>query len=201
MGRAMKRERVVDVVALVLALGLGGLTVATLGACRDGSGVSGCPSAEPEGKPIDARLMAFLSAARALHHEADMRERSGDAPGAVATLERLVAMQTPPAIETDEVLADTHARLAELRLTMNDLDGAMRAVEAGLQRVQGPTYFRGHLLEVEGLVEEARSSRLADAGRSDEAASARARAMSLLEEAVHVQQQLIEQTLPSDHGG
>ncbi len=185
--------------ALALFLALVG--AAGFVACRSEPGVSGCPSAEPEGKPIDARVMAFLSSARALHHEADMHERSGDVPGAIAALERLVAMQPPAAVEVGEVLADTHARLAELKLGSNDLDGAKREVEAGLLQAQGATYFRGHLLEVEGLVEEARAARLADAGHADEAAGARTRAMALLEEAVHVQQQVIEQTLPAADGG
>jgi hypothetical protein len=175
-----------------VAIGLAGV-----GACRSEPGVSGCPSAEPLGTPIDARVMAFLSAARALHHEADMHERSGDTRGAVAPLERLVALPSPAAVEVDEVLADTHARLAELRLGLNDLEGAGREVQAGLLRVQGPTYFRGHLLEVEGLVEEARAAQLSDAGRSDEATAARSKAMGLLEEAVRVQQQVIEHTLPA----
>jgi hypothetical protein len=139
--------------------------------------------------------MAFLSAARALHHEADLRERADDPAGAIAALERLVALPAPHAVEVDEVLADARARLAQLRLARGDVDGAERDVQAGLQRVQGPTYFRGHLLEVEGLVQEQRAAALADAGRSDEAAKARAHAVSLLEEAVHVQEQVIDRTL------
>jgi hypothetical protein len=175
--------------------------VGALGGCRSDPGTAGCPGAEAQGTPIDARVMAFLSAARALHHEADMAERSGDAGRAIAPLERLVALPAPSAIEVDEVLADTHARLAELRLGLGDLGGADREVQAGLQRAAGATYFRGHLLEVEGLIEEARAAGLADAGRGDEAAAARSQAMKLLEEAVRVQQQVIEHTLPAGDGG
>ncbi len=61
--------------------------------------------------------------------------------------------------------------------------------------MQGPTYFRGHLLEVQGIIEEARAAALADAGRAAEAAKARARAIGLLEEAVRTQEQLIDQAL------
>jgi|HubBroStandDraft_6_1064221.scaffolds.fasta_scaffold1062412_2 hypothetical protein len=180
------------VLLLALGLALGGLGVS---ACqRDGSS-SGCPSAEPAGTPIDAPLMAFLSAARALHHEADLRETSGDVTGAISSLERLVSLPAPGAVEVDEVLADAHARLAELRLGKGDLDGASHDVQEGLRRVQGPTYFRGHLLEIQGLVEEARAASLADAGRADEAARARTTAMGVLEEAVRVQQQVIEHAL------
>jgi hypothetical protein len=161
--------------------------------CRGDAPTSGCPTAEAPA--VDPPVMAFLSAARALHHEADMSERAGDVPGAIAALERLVAVPAPKAIESDEVLADAHARLAELKLGRGDLDGADRAVENGLRHVQGPTYFRGHLLEVQGLVEEARASSLADAGHGDLAGQARARAITLLEEAVRVQERVIQQAL------
>jgi hypothetical protein len=166
-----------------------------LAACRGEGSTAGCPSAEPAGTPIAPPVMAFLSAARALHHEADMKERVGDVPGAIGALERLVALHAPAADEVDEVLADAHARLAELRLGRGDLDGAGRDVQEGLQRVQGATYFRGHLIEVQGLVEEARAIALADAGKADEAARARTRAMALLEEAVQTQEQVIEHAL------
>jgi hypothetical protein len=144
--------------------------------------------------------MAFLSAARSLHHEADMKQQSGDLPGAVAALDRLVAMPAPKAVEVEEVLADGHARLAELRLQRGDVAGADHDVQSGLEHVRGATYFRGHLLEVSGLVEEARAGALLDAGQADRASQAKAKAMALLEEAVRVQQQVIEHALGDDGG-
>jgi hypothetical protein len=184
------------VLLLAATMGAAGAAVA----CRNDTTVAGCPSADPVTPPIDEPVMAFLSAARALHHEADIRERSGDTSGAIAALERLVALPAPRAVEVDEVLADAHARLAELRLGKGDVEGAERDVQAGLQHVQGPTYFRGHLLEVEGLLEERRAATLADGGRTEEAAKARAHAVTLLEEAVHVQEQVIDRAL-ADGGG
>jgi hypothetical protein len=145
--------------------------------------------------PIDPPVMAFLSIARALHHEADIGEAVADAGGEIAPLERLVSMPAPRSAEANEVLADTRARLAEIRLRQGDLDRAAHDVQAGLERAGEPTYFRGHLLEVSGLVEEARAKRLADAGAQDEAARARAKALGLLEDAVRLQQQVIERTL------
>lgn len=179
------------VLVLAAAVGAAGAVVA----CRTDATVSGCPSAEPAAPPIDAPVMAFLSAARALHHEADIRERSDDAAGAIAALEKLVALPAPRAVEVDEVLADARARLAELRLARGDVAGAEKDVQAGLQHVVGPTYFRGHLLEVEGRVQEQRAAALADAGRADEAAKAKAHAVTLLEEAVQVQEQVIDRAL------
>jgi hypothetical protein len=155
----------------------------------------GCPEIAAGGAPIDERVMAFLSAARALHHEADIAEQSGDVAGAVARLEKLVSLPATRAVEVDEVLADARARLAELRLHQGDLEGAEREVRAGLDRVPAPSYFRGHLLEVEGIVDEARAASLADAGKTAESASAKARALAHLEEAVRMQEEVISRAL------
>jgi hypothetical protein len=139
--------------------------------------------------------MAFLSAARALHHEADVKDRAGDVAGAIASLERLVTMSAPHATEVDEVLADAYARLAEMRLETKDWAAADRDVSAGLEHARAPTYFRGHLFEVSGLVEEARAAALADAGKSDEATRLRARAVDAFEHAAEVQEQVIARAL------
>jgi hypothetical protein len=180
-----------------------GLAVASLGlsACRkDVGSLSGCPS-ETQAAPVDTNVTAFLSAARALHHEADVKLQSGDDAGAIASLERLVAMPRPRASEVDEVLADTHARLAEMRLASRDWAGAGREVEDGLEHAREPTYFRGHLLEVSGLIEEQRAGALADAGKSAEAAQARARAVDRFERAVQVQEQVIAHALADGGAG
>lgn len=175
--------------------------VCALAACRNEGTPSGCPAADTSAAPIDAPVMAFLSAARALHHEADVHESTGDLEGASAALARLVALPAPAAVEVDEVLADAHARLAELGLRRGDLATGEREVRAGLDHAQGATYFRGHLLEVEGRIEEARASTFADAGRGPEAAQARARAIALLDEAVSVQEQVIQKALGTTDGG
>ncbi len=151
---------------------------------------------------VDTHLLAYLSAARARHHEANVREDEGDLPSAIAALERLVTMPTPaaapgtpPAPELDEVLADARARLAELRVHAHDVEGAARDVRDGLAHATEPTYFRGHLLEVSGVVDEARAAAYADAGKRDEARAARARAVMSFQEAVAVQENVIGKTL------
>jgi tetratricopeptide (TPR) repeat protein len=161
--------------------------------CRRDDALTGCPGAG--GAAIDQRTMAFLSIARALHHEADIDESRGDLPGAIAVLDRLVTAAAPRVAEAEEVLADAHARLAELRLKGRDLDGADLAVHAGLEHAREPTYFRGHLIEVQGLVEEARANALADAGKTQEAQRAKDKAMGLLEQAVRLQERVIERAL------
>jgi hypothetical protein len=159
---------------------------------------SGCLAAA-DAAPVDTAIMAFLSMARALHHEADLAESRGDSSAAIGAMRRLVSAPSPRGPEADEVLADAYARLAELHLQANDLEHASKEVQQGLERAHEPTYFRGHLLEVGGLVEEARVHALADAGSRDEADRARARAVQMLEDAVRIQQSTIERAL-SDGG-
>jgi hypothetical protein len=182
MGRTLKR---LCVVLAAVALSTG---------CSKSSG-QGAGCGPSSGQAIDEHLVAFLSAARALHHEADVEERGGDVDRAVHTLERLVKMPAPQAAETEEVLADAYARLAELRLERNELPAAERDIASGLEHARDATYFRGHLLEVEGLVEERRALSLADGGSPQQAARARARAVDLFEQAVQVQEQVIGRAL------
>ena len=188
--------------ALALAL-LAGKFVA----CNDSQGAATqqpcvCAS-ETASPPIDPQVMAFLSLARALHHEADIKEQDDDLRGAIAALERLVASPPPrrgSIPEVEEVLADAYARLAEMKVRARDVEGARHDVEAGLTHAVEATYFRGHLLEVEGLILEARAAELVDAGRGAEAAQAKAEAIAKLEEAVSVQEQVIKRTLGDGNG-
>jgi tetratricopeptide (TPR) repeat protein len=145
--------------------------------------------------------MAWLSKARTLHHLADLGENEGAVDRAIAPLEQLVGGMTPPgpSPEVDEVLADTYARLAELRARKGELDRAEADVVKGLERAPGKTYFRGHLLEVRGLVYEKLSASLAKAGKGAEAEEARQKAMRASLEAVQLQDEVIAGTL--DKGG
>lgn len=165
-------------------------------ACRDPDG--GAATA------VDTELMAFLSEARALHHQANLHEDASDLPGAIAAMDRLVAARRPhperPTPEVEEVLADAYARLAELRLKRGELEPAGSAIARGLEHAPARTYFRGHLVEVQGLVEEARSTELAGAGKPAEATKARARALQLLEEVVRIQDEVIQRSLGRDGG-
>lgn len=169
------------------------------------SGVAACKGREtPEA--VDTDLMAFLSEARALHHEANLKEGANDLPGATNAMQRLVTATQPhggrPTPEVEEVLADAYARLAELYLRQNAITPAADAVDAGLKHALQPTYFRGHLLEVQGLMEEARATSLADAGKLADAVRAREHAIALLEEVVRIQEGVIQRTTAGrDAGG
>ena len=184
----------VALAALVVVVGI----AIAVGCGRDAGDASG------GAPPIDTEVMAFLSEARALHHQANLKEEAGDLAGAIGAMERLVAARRPhperKGPEVEEVLADAYARLAELRLKKGELDPAAAAVKSGLEHVAEATYFRGHLVEVQGLVEEARAAQLADAGNATEAARAREHAIQLLEEVVKIQEQVIQRSLAKDGG-
>ncbi len=172
---------------------------------------SGCRGRENKGEQgsaqaiVDMELMAFLSEARALHHQANLKEESNDLPGATTAMQRLVSARRPhegtATPEVEEVLADAYARLAELQLRQGALEAAAEAVKNGLAHAPEPTYFRGHLIEVEGLVEEARAAGLADAGKPEEAAQAREKAIQLLEQVVRIQDQVIQRSLAARDAG
>jgi tetratricopeptide (TPR) repeat protein len=156
-----------------------------------------CPCEEGDTKPVDTLLLAWLSKARTLHHLADLAEDEGALDKAIAPLEELVGGTMPrgqPA-EAAEVMADTYARLAELRTRRGDYARADQDVASGLKFAPAPTYFRGHLLEVRGLIHQKEGDDFTKAGKSAEAKAAREKAVAASLEAVRIQDQVIKTTL------
>ena len=172
-----------------------------LGGCgqrvQEGAGAGGAPA-------VDTMLMAYLSKARAVHRQADMREEDGDRKGAVAELEKLVATPVPggdrPMQEAQEVLADTHARMAELRGQMGEYDEAERDIERGLARAPKVSFFEGHLIEIRGVIAQERARKLAAEGDKPGAERERRKAFEHFDRAVQIQDKVIERLLP-DAGG
>lgn len=161
--------------------------------------LAGCSKAqncdEIEGTPVDPVLMSFIGSARSAHHLADGREEKGDMAGAEAALRALLDGPLPPksdAAEVREVLADTRARLADLGSRRGEFDKALSDIDAGLGLVPEASYFRGHLFETRGLVEERRTKALTQAGDPARAAEARERALAAFEEAMRIQQGVIQ---------
>lgn len=153
----------------------------------------GCAKRAASTEALDEVVLAYLSNARSLHHEADLAEDSGDIKGAIAALDRLLAKPEPrKAPEIDEVIADTHARLADLRSKSGDFQLATKHVDQGLVRAPSVSYFRGHLLEVRGLVEERLAKDLALKGDAPGAAAAKDRAMRAYEDAILIQDEVIK---------
>ncbi|MEP7051822.1 MAG: hypothetical protein ABJB12_15770 [Pseudomonadota bacterium] len=169
----------------------------SLAACGRQEPVAARCNENDAGTPVDPLLLAFLSRARAAHHLADDHEGAADLNAALQPLVELAAGPLPHvsggelAPEVREVIADTRARLADLRSRLGAYDQAISDVQAGLEQARDPNYFRGHLLETEGLVEERRAKALEV---SDPSASkaARQRAIDLLEQAMAVQARVLE---------
>jgi hypothetical protein len=177
-----------------------------LAACSrsEPSPLASCPALDG-GSPVDPTLLAFLSRARSAHHLADDLEGGGDLAAGAAPLERLVAGPVPRVSgaelgpEVREVLADTYARLADLHSRQGAFERALQDVQLGLSHAREPNYFRGHLLETEGLVEE-RHAKALETSDPSLATAIRKRAIGLLEQAMDVQSGVIERApdhLPS----
>ena len=162
-------------------------------ACEEVKQHEGAGTVTTPDDAVDMELMAYLSRARALHHEANLKEEMGDKKGAVDAMERLTSQPFARAAtpEVEEVLSDAFARRAELELGMGELDSASRSIAQGLTHAKEPTYFRGHLVEVSGLLDEARSHALADAGKPAEAKLAQERALAELETAIDIQNKVL----------
>jgi len=149
---------------------------------------------------VDPTLLAFLSKARAAHHRADLAEDGGDLQLAVDALEVVVKPPHPTAPEAIEVVADTRARLADLKSELGLHEQALRDVDAGLALAATPTHFRGHLLEMKGVVLERRYRALDAMGETTAAAALKAQALDAFKAAIDVQDKVIDEALAHDGG-
>jgi len=178
-----------------LLLALLSLAALPLGACSKRES----DDCGPSERVVDPVLLAFLSQARSAHHLADEREAKDDVAGALRALQTLTENAKPPgdAPEVDEVLADTRARIADLMSRSGRFDQAEEEIDAGLENAKAPSYFRGHLFEVRGQIEERRVKALRGTGRGQEADQARDRSLGAYEEAMKIQAEVIRAAAPA----
>lgn len=174
----------------------------TFAGCSDRSGprkeVAASSSARPASsqRPVDDATVAFLSKARAAHHNADLAESKDDVAGAISHIEKITLGPKPPlGPEVKEVLADALARSAELKSRTGRFADAASDVEAGLGYAAEVSYFRGHLYEILGVVEERRMKALEQKGDSAGALVAKEKALAAFERAVSIQDEVIERAL------
>lgn len=159
-----------------------------------------CPSVIEQGTPIDATLMAFLSRARVAHHLADLKEDAEPAQ-AINALLSLVSGPIPQTLgttptEAREVLADTQARLADLLSREKQYRGALDRIATALELVPEPSYFRGHLFETRGLVEQRQAHDLMARGETGPSEAAKVRAIRAFETAMQIQAGVIRSAPP-----
>jgi tetratricopeptide (TPR) repeat protein len=188
----MRRTLWIYLAALLLVLG--GLVF--VGCAKDDSAACG----DTDGAaPVDTKLLAFLSKAKSAHHIADQFEADGELDRAVETLRKLFdGSADESSAEVREVLADTRARVAELESQLGRFDQAANDVDRGLELAKDPTYFRGHLFEVRGLVEERRSKALKEKGDTAGAEASKKKALEAFEQAMSIQDQVIKKALPEE---
>lgn len=164
---------------------------------QEAAPICSCAPGEPV---VDPALLAFLSKARAAHHQADLAEDAKDTRRAITVLEQLTRGPRPgaprPPPEVAEVIADTRARLADLRSRDGDIEGALRDIDEGLALATAPTHFRGHLFEVKGIVLERRIEARKAKDDGPGAERARAEAIDAFNEAIEIQNKVIERALP-----
>jgi hypothetical protein len=181
------------------------LAAAALASCgRGDAGQDSCAcAAEPV---VDAALLAFLSKARAAHHQADLAQEDGNLDLAITALEPVVRGPRPKTAtgelgpEVAEVLADTRARLADLRSDLGDFALALRDAADGLSLATRPTHFRGHLFEIQGVVFERQARALDAQGDTGGAARAKSAALDAFDAAIKIQDQVITDALSGDAG-
>ncbi len=159
-----------------------------------------CSDEEAGDSPIDPTLLAFLSRARAAHHLADLKEDT-DTADAIRPLVSVVEGPVPGRVgaapaEAREVVADTQARIADLESRLLRFENALGRISAALVWVPETSYFRGHLFETRGLVEQRQAEEHAKWGRTAESAAAKVRALAAFETAMQIQADVIRQTPP-----
>lgn len=151
---------------------------------------------------VDPALLAFLSKAKAAHHRADLAEDDAQPELAIAVLEQLVNGPQPALTpEVREVMADSLARIAELRSArggIDDIEDAKKDVDRGLALAEEVSHFRGRLMEVRGVVEQRLHDKLAEDGDEKGAAAAKQRAIAAFEQAVEIQDEVIKQALSDE---
>jgi tetratricopeptide (TPR) repeat protein len=169
--------------------------------CADRSGSVGrerSTSASAQKQAVSPELLAFLSKARAAHHNADLLEAKEDLLGASDAVRRIVTGPRPSVSpELEEVLADAHARLADLESRRGDFEEALAQIDRGLGLAKELSHYRGHLFETKGVVHERWMVAHEKAGNEEKAASERALALAAFEQAIEIQDEVIRKLLPA----
>jgi tetratricopeptide (TPR) repeat protein len=146
--------------------------------------------AEPENALSEA-LMVSLGQARNYHHKADLLLRAGKTDEAVAAVEAVLAISFPPeAPESEDVILDTHARLAKLRILQNKLAEALSLVDEGIGISTRDSFFLANLHTVRGEVFEATAN--AAEPNSEAAKEATMNAISAFDASIKINERLLE---------
>ena len=146
--------------------------------------------AEPE-NALTESLMIALGQASNYHHKADLLQREGKIDEAAAAVEAVLKISFPAdAPESEDVILDTHARLAKLRLLQKRPDEALSLVDEGIAMSTRDSFFSANLHTVRGQVFEAKA--MAAEPDSDEAKQAAVDAISAFDASIKINEGLLE---------
>ncbi len=130
------------------------------------------------GEAIGEELMLALGQAKNFHHQARVYSADGQPLQAIAAVERVLAIEFPAgAPEGEDVRLDAYAMLAKLRLGQGDLEGAMTAIDAGVDASTRESFFLANLHTVRGEVLEATAADRVS--KNDDAGAAEARKQAI----------------------
>ncbi len=141
--------------------------------------------------------MALLGTARALHHEADVYEGTGDFVRASQAMERVLALRLPGDFAgAEDVRADAWGRLAELDLRRNDPDRALARVDEALAATRRESVLQARLYMVRGQTLRTLADRAAGAHDEPTAARRRDEALAALERSIAINARILRRLTP-----
>jgi tetratricopeptide (TPR) repeat protein len=140
----------------------------------------------------DEAAMAVLGVARALHHEADVYESSGDFERATQAMQRVLALQLPAEFaEAEDVRADASGRLAELLLRRTRPDEALTEIERALREAPHESVLQARLYMVRGQAHRMLAERASTASDAATATRHREAALTALEHSIEVNTRIL----------
>jgi hypothetical protein len=145
---------------------------------------------EPE-NALSEELMLTLSQAKNFHHKADVLLDDGKVDDAAREIERVFTLPFPEgAPEAEDVLLDSYARLAKLRLGQDRLDEADALVDKGMSMKTRDSFFLANLYTVRGEIFEARAH--AAEGDVEAQNEAKRSAIEAFDHSIRINQGLLE---------
>lgn len=105
---------------------------------------------------LSEALLISLGQAQNFHSKADVLVDSGELTQALTTLEMILQIPFPSgAPEGQDVIADTRARMATLRIELGKLDQALQLVDEGIAQSERQSFYLANLHTVRGQVLQA----------------------------------------------
>ena len=178
------------------------LLLAALVACL----LAGCAKAAKErccpckrGQQLDERLMVTLASARALHHQADIYQRQGQADQAMAAVKKILGLDLDARWpEAEEVRLDAAARLAKMMLAQKEAQQALTLVDGQIKGARRESFYLSNLYSVRGEILEHRAGVLDRAGNKESAREVSREALAAFEKSIAINKKLQQRLLKKE---